>query len=57
MILEESPTISESLTETNAEVDDTTLMSIDDMVMVMLSKIDNENIDNETLIRLYKELI
>ena len=54
MILEESPTISESLTETNAEVDDTTLTSIDDMVMEMLSKIDNENIDNETLIRLCK---
>jgi DNA repair exonuclease SbcCD nuclease subunit len=53
---EESPSIKETLTETEADVDCDSLMSVDDMVMEMLMKIDNENIKNEELIRIYREL-
>lgn len=56
MILEPSPTVQESLTDTEVEMDNTTLMSVDDMVIEMLSKIDNENVDKNKLIRMYREL-
>lgn len=56
MILEESPSMKESLVKTETEIDDTTLQSVDDLVIQMLSNIDNENIDNEKLIEIYMGL-
>lgn len=55
MILEESPSIKDSLTETEIEMN-TTLTSVDDMILEMLGKIDNESIKNDLLIKIYREL-
>jgi DNA repair exonuclease SbcCD nuclease subunit len=56
MILEESPSIRDSLIETKSEIDDTTLSSVNDMVLEMLGNIENKSIDNNMLIEIYRGL-
>lgn len=55
-LIEDSIKLNETLMETQSNVDDSELFTIDEMVVNMLNDIDTEQIDNELLIKIYKEL-
>ncbi len=54
--LEESLELTEALTETEADVDIDDLKSTDEVVIEMLEQVETDKIDNQRLIRIYKEL-
>ena len=56
--MEEAPEISAALsdTETNIDWDNTELATVDDLVVMMLTNIESEHIDNNRLITIYNNL-
>lgn len=56
MILEESPSIQSSLVDTEITDDGLNNISVDDMIIRLLQQIDNEKIDNEMLVKIYRGL-
>lgn len=55
-LIEDSSTLNESITETQSNVDTDELLTIDEMVVNMLNEISTKQIDNDLLIKIYKEL-
>ena len=56
-VIEESYALHQALTETEVELDNNGIMSIDDLVIHMLHEIDDKTIDNNTLIEIYNKLV
>lgn len=54
--IEESVEINEALSETETQLNNNELGTVDEMVMEMLSEIESKHIDNDLLSRIYKEL-
>lgn len=56
MTMEESPEITNALSETNASIDVDDLKSVNELVLQMLGDIDSEHIDNQMLLDCYQGL-